>query len=92
MSGLIDITHLNLSTNSLGDSGLDRLAPAIGMNKSLVFVDLSQNSFTPKCAYSVAQILTQNDTIVDLNLGSIIGANRNRIGQEGGLAIAYGIS
>ena len=46
----IDITHLILAQNNLGDEGVDKLVNAISMSKSLVCVDLSQNSLTPKCA------------------------------------------
>ena len=37
-------------------------------------------------------ILTQNESIVDLNLGSLKGAQRNRLGKEGCLAISYSLN
>jgi Ran GTPase-activating protein (RanGAP) involved in mRNA processing and transport len=86
------VAHLLLSQNNLGDKGLEKLANAIANSKTLIRVDLSQNAFTPRSAYSIAEILSQNESIIDLNLGSIQGSQRNRMGKDGGLAIAYGLS
>lgn len=43
MLGEIDITHLLLGQNNLGDYGLEKLSVAISLNKQLIYVDLSQN-------------------------------------------------
>ncbi len=40
----------------------------------------------------IAQIISENEAIVDLNLSSFKGSMRNRLGKDGGLAIAYGLS
>ena len=40
IQGLIDITHLLLAQNNLGDAGLLKLAPALAFNKAIVQVDL----------------------------------------------------
>ena len=58
------------------------------MSKSLVCVDLSQNQITPRSAPIVSQILTENNSIIDLNLGSLQGSERNRLGKDGGIALA----
>ena len=71
MLGHIDITHLLLGQNNLGDLGLEKIAPAICLNKTLISVDLSQNQFTPKSAHFIAQILTENHSIIDFNIGSL---------------------
>ena len=86
----IDITHLLLSKNNLGDEGISKLAEAIALSKSIVCVDFAQNGLTPKCAKSIQMIICNNESLVDLNIGSIKGANRNRLGHEGGLAVAKG--
>lgn len=88
----VDITHLNLAQNKLGDMGLEHLAPALAVNKYLILIDLSQNGLTPKSSHCIAFILSKNNSIIDLNLGSIQGSNRNRIGKDGGVAISYGFS
>ena len=41
LSGQIDVTHLLLGQNNLGDEGVHNLAEAIALNKSIVAVDLS---------------------------------------------------
>ena len=41
MLGHIDITHLLMGQNNLGDLGLEKIAPAIALSKSLICVDLS---------------------------------------------------
>ena len=70
IGGKIDVTHLLLGQNNLGDEGVECLASVLMMNNSIVAVDFSQNGLTPKCASSVAGILSRNDSIIDLNLGS----------------------
>ena len=68
------------------------LAPAIAASKTLVAVDMSQNGVTPRCADAVAEIISENISITDLNLGSTNGAQRNRLGAEGGKSVAYGFT
>ena len=92
LSGSIDITHLILAKNNLGDEGLEKLTTALSVNKTIVAVDMSQNCLTPKSAQMIAHIISSNEAIVDLNLGSFQGSMRNRLGKDGGLAIAYGFS
>lgn len=67
----IEPSHLLLSQNNLGDEGFAKLAPALAVSKSLVVVDLSQNSATPRSAASIFQIISKNESITDLNLGSL---------------------
>ncbi len=40
----------------------------------------------------IAQIISENEAIIELNLSSFKGSMRNRLGKDGGLAIAYGLS
>ena len=49
----IDITHLILAKNNLGDEGVIKLAEAISFSKSIVFVDFTQNGLTPRCAKAI---------------------------------------
>lgn len=53
LAELIDITHLYLGENNLGDAGLESIAPAIAVSKTLIALDLQQNQFTPRCANSL---------------------------------------
>ena len=70
----IDITHLKMPYNNLGDEGMEALAHAISANRTLVVVDLSQNSITPRCARALYNMLAKNVSIVTLNLGSFKGS------------------
>ena len=88
----IDITHLLLAQNNIGDEGLETMASVLMMKKTIVVVDFSQNGLTPKSASSIAGILSRSESIVDLNIGSIQGSNRNRLCKDGALALAYGFS
>ena len=67
----IDITHFLLGQNNLGDKGVEILAPALAVSKQIVAVDLSQNGFTPKCASFISGIVSENESIIDLNLSSM---------------------
>ena len=87
----IDLTHLKMPYNNLGDDGMAALSHAISANKTLVYVDLRQNSITPRCARSIYIMLAKNVSIITLKLGSMKGSMRNRLGKEGciGLANAF---
>ena len=83
----VEVTHLLLGQNNLGDEGVSALARAIGRSKHLVVVDLSQNRVTPACAEAVFAMIATNQSIVSFNLGSDHGAQRNRLGREGCAAV-----
>ena len=87
----IDITHFKMPYNNLGDDGIAALSHAISANKSIVFVDLRQNSLTPRSAGALYIMLAKNVSIVTLKLGSMAGSQRNRLGADGcsGLANAF---
>ena len=87
----IDITHLLMSYNDLGDEGLYHLAHAISCCRTLVVVDLAQNSATPRCAGALFKMISTNESVVTLSIGSYKGSQRNRLGREGCLAIADAI-
>ena len=74
IEGSINVTHLLLTNNNIMDDGVHALAKAISINKSLVAVDLSHNSFTPRCAQAIFTMLATNQSIISLNLGSEHGS------------------
>ena len=53
----IDITHLLLGQNNLGDLGFEKLTTAIGTSKTLICVDLQQNGLTPKSTTNIRSIM-----------------------------------
>ena len=65
---------------------------AIALSKSIVAVDFHQNGLTPKVCKSIMKIISINESLIQFNLGSIKGANRNRLGRDGGLGVALGLS
>ena len=77
---------------NIGDSGLKTLAPAIAHNKSLVFLNLSQNALSPKSGESIGEIVSLNESLIELNLSSLQGSTKNRLGLEGSLALANALS
>ena len=40
----------------------------------------------------IYQLLANNESIIDLNLGSVQGSQRNRLGKDGSLAIALALN
>ena len=86
------VSHLNFSNNNLQDSGLASLAMAIGLSSTIVFVDLSHNEFSPRCAPSIFQMIAFNQSIIQLKIGSLNKLGKNRLGREGGVALSRSFS
>lgn len=63
---------------------------ALATSKTLVVVNLAMNNITPKSGYTMFEVLSSNNSIYNLNIGSFSGAQRNRLGKEGAMAIAAG--
>ena len=80
---------MNLKDNFLGDSGVAKLVPAILQCRSIVYLDLASNGLTSKCAKSLYQLLSNNETIVTVDLStSASSAHPNRLGKESFLSLA----
>eukprot|EP00347_Sterkiella_histriomuscorum_P009618 403340520 len=69
--------------NKLRDDGVKILAKYLVSNTSIMHLDLSQNEITHKGATDLFQCLSQNNSIVSLDIGSYDGQSRNRIGPKG---------
>ena len=87
----IQVSHVLMPFNNLGDEGLYELARAISSNNTIVAVDFTQNSLTPRCAGALFCMLATNDSIISFSIGSYKGPERNRLGHEGCYAIADAI-
>ena len=74
--------------NNLCDEGLFELARAIGSSNSIIAVDFTQNSLTPRCAGALFNMISTNESLVSFKIGSYKGPERNRLGHEGCFAIA----
>src|SRR3989338_7421964 len=80
------LTTLNLSSNSIGDSGVSALATALQYNSSLTTLNLTGNSIGDSGASALATALSHNSSLTTLNL------TRNSIGDSGASALATALS
>ncbi|CAH3103692.1 unnamed protein product [Porites lobata] len=68
------LTNLDLSKNSIGDSGAASLSQAVAVNSSLTNLDLMDNFIGPSGAASLSQALAVNSSLTNLVLlGNSIG-------------------
>ena len=84
----VEISHLDLSFNKLDDDGIKLLAPAIAKQKSIISLDLRQNKISQRCSNAFYTMLADNESLVELNLGSIASSYPNRLMREPIKAIA----
>jgi Ran GTPase-activating protein (RanGAP) involved in mRNA processing and transport len=77
------ISHLILSKNGLGDSGVEILMKRLKNSLTIVHLDLSSNDITHKGGDAIFENLKNQESITSLNLSSIDGINRNRLTAEG---------
>ncbi|TNV84850.1 hypothetical protein FGO68_gene11676 [Halteria grandinella] len=76
-------SQLLLGDNDLQDSGISELCEVIKANKSLIKVDLSCNGLTSKCSQGMYEALLKNVSIIDLDLSSKGGKQRNTLQSDG---------
>ena len=76
-------SHLDLSKNNLGDSGVKILIHEISRSQSLVHLNLASNDISNEGMISIFKGLTDNESIISLNLSTVDGVARNRISQSG---------
>lgn len=78
------ISWLNLSKNHLRDSGLAELSRCIKFMPALCKLDVSSNEVTPKGIEPLGKALRNNHSVSFLNLSTLDGMYRNRVGAKGG--------
>ena len=71
------LTHLSLTSNELGDAGIQVIAKALADNHYLAVLDVGDNDITSKGAHYIAQMLTKNKSLTQLDI------SRNQIECEG---------
>ena len=71
------VTELNLSSNQIGDDGIEKLANALRVNNTLQNLDVSNNKIGNRGVESLANALKENKTLKSIDLGS------NKIGDIG---------
>ena len=77
------ISRLNLSKNKFGDQGIELLVNAVKDSISLVSLDISSNSISYKGGQIIFSVFIHQKSIIDLNLASHEGINRNRLTSKG---------
>jgi hypothetical protein len=77
----IEITRLDLGSNNLGDKGVYNISRAVCQSDSIYYLNLSQNGLSKKCAHQLYEMLRFNESVVQLEIGSVVGANPNRLGR-----------
>ena len=78
----LNITHLNLGGNNIGDEGAIALADELKTNTSIKELELYVNDIGPAGATAIAKALEENKSLTTLNL------NRNKIGPTGATSLA----
>ena len=71
------VIELNLSSNQIGDDGIEKLANALRVNNTLENLDVSNNGIGDKGVESLANALKENKTLTSIDLGS------NQIANDG---------
>ena len=80
------LTSLDLSGNSIGDSGAASLSQALAVNSSLTNLDLSWNSICSSGAASLSEALAVNSSLTNLDL------RRNSIGDSGAASLSQALA
>ena len=80
------LTNLNLSHNSIGDTGAASLSQALTVNSSLTNLDLGSNSIGHTGAASLSQALTVNSSLTNLDL------SWNSIGHTGAASLSQALT
>ena len=75
--------YVNLSRNSLRDSGSVALFEELRNNSTIVHVDLSNNEISPEGFVKIFTMMRVHPSIISLDLSSYDGLHRNRLGEVG---------
>jgi hypothetical protein len=74
--------HVNakiLSKNKIGDDGINYLASTLTKVKHIISLDLTSINLSQNGILTLVDALKKNESVVDLNIGSYEGVNRNRV-------------
>ena len=80
------LTNLDLSDNTVGDSGAVSLSQALAVNSSLTNLDLTRNSIRDFGAASLSQALSVNSSLTNLDLSG------NDIGYAGAASLSQALA
>ena len=77
------ISRLNLAKNNFGDEGIELLVKAVKDSISLVSLDISSNAISYKGGQIIFSDFINQKSIINLNISSHEGINRNRLTSKG---------
>jgi Ran GTPase-activating protein (RanGAP) involved in mRNA processing and transport len=83
-----NIARLEISKNQLRDLGGIELSKHLKSARNLVHLDVSSNEMTHRGICAISDSLLNSPCIISLNMSTCDGIRRNRLGQEGGSAVA----
>ena len=73
------ISHLDLSKNNLGNSGVILLMRGVKESLSLATLNLASNDISSEGMVAIAKSLHRNESLSALNLSTLEGVSRNRM-------------
>ena len=77
------ISRLNLAKNNIGDGGIEILAKTIKDLTNLVYFNIASNFLTYKSGLIIFEQFAYQQSILELNISTIDGINRNRLTSVG---------
>ena len=83
-----NFAYLDLSKNSIKDSGTIELLYNIRKSFNIVHLDISSNDITPEGSKMILEMLEKNQSIISFNISSHEGLHRNRLCTEGGESLS----
>lgn len=81
-------SYVILPKNAIGDKGAGGLVQSLLRNKGIVLLDLTSNDISSEGTSRIFELLRNHRSLTSLNLGSVEGLNRNRVGVPGAISLA----
>lgn len=84
------VAGLDLTKNFLRDEGVKILVNALLVEtpRPIVYLNLSNNEFTPKAVGYLCEALKHTNGLIHLNLSNVDAMQKNKVGWQGGKMIA----
>ena len=81
------ISHLNLSHNHLRDQGAILVIQAVKHSKVIIYLNLVSNDIGPNGMQCFFDELVHNESLIEFDIGTDEGINRNRVSSRNYTAI-----
>lgn len=83
-----NFSYIDLSKNSIKDSGAIDLLKSLKKSLFIVHLDISSNDITPEGSKIILEMIENSQSLVSLNIASHEGLHRNRLCAEGGASLS----